>query len=386
VTDVARPLRVCIASPSFPPDLGGLGQHVAHFAGGLSEIGCDVTVVTHVPPGGNVVAGETTETAGLHVEKFPVRVGGRRFAFAPRLSQWVRDHRMQFDVVHAFGFHGSVALSLVRKGVQPFFFTPVFHAGGSSRLADIVHVLYDPWARQIFHSAKVVFCGTSAERQSLLEQYAFCESWAVVQYIALDWDSFDVEPFREPSPVILSAGRLERYKRVDRVVQAMALLDEEADLVICGAGPDEKRLQLLREQSPVRERVRILGAVSGDDLRRWQRTAKVVVSLSTHESFGLSLAEGAAAGASLVASDIPPHREMAAAIGVEASWVSTDATVQDIAECLRGALALQRTQALEGASSHPPHRRRWVDVATETLAFYHEGMLSGPHVSQTFEP
>lgn len=384
--DAGGPLRVCIASPSLPPDLGGLGQHVAHFAHGLSEIGCDVTVATHVPPSGNVVAETTTEPGGFHVERFPVRVGGRRFAFAPGLSAWVQDHRMEFDVVHAFGFHGPVALSLARKGVQPFFFTPVFHAGGHSRLAEVAHVLYDPWARQIFRNAKVVFCLTNAERQSLLEQYGFCQSWAVVQHIAVDWDSFDVQPFPEPRPVILSAGRLETYKRVDRVVKAMTLLDEDADLIICGAGPDAKRLQVLRDESPVRERIHILGAIAGADLRRWQRTAKVVVSLSTHESFGLSLAEGAAAGAGLVASDIPAHREMAAAMGVEASWVSTDATVSDIAECLRSALARGQSLAWEGASPHHLHRRSWVDVATETLAFYHEGILSGAHVSPTFAP
>ena len=54
--------------------------------------------------------------------------------------------------------------------------------------------------------------------------------------------------------------------------------------------------------------------MSDDVLRRWQRTADVVVSLSTRESFGLSLAEGIAAGAAIVASEIPAHREMAAAM------------------------------------------------------------------------
>ena len=86
------------------------------------------------------------------------------------------------------------------------------------------------------------------------------------------------------------------------------------DLVILGTGPEEPRLRQLVEDEGLSGSVRLLGGVSDEDLRRWQRTAAVVVSLSTRESFGLSLAEGITAGAAIVASDIPAHREMAAAM------------------------------------------------------------------------
>jgi glycosyltransferase involved in cell wall biosynthesis len=376
MSDAGRPLRVCIATPSFPPDFGGLGEHVGHLSLGLSKVGCQVTVVTQTPPLRHAPTSTTrAEPLEFHLERFPARLGGRRFAFAPGLARWVRDHETQFDLVHAFSFHAPVALSLVRRVQRPFFFSPVLHPGGHSSLANAVHLVYDLKARQIFARSRVIFCTTSAERDALLEKYPFCAPWTVVQGIAVDWDSFDaVEPFDEPRPVILSAGRLETYKGVDRVIKAMAMLDEEAELVICGEGPDEGRLRTLAAQSSARKRVRILGWLSGEELRRWQRTAQVVVSLSTHESFGLSLAEGAAAGARIVASDIAAHRDMARTMDVDTSWVSADESAEGLAVILRRVLALGRDSARQG------RHRTWLDVATDTLARYHEGMASSHHI------
>jgi hypothetical protein len=59
----------------------------------------------------------------------------------------------------------------------------------------------------------------------------------------------------------------------------------------------------------------LLGAVDDERLQRWYRTATVVMSLSTEESFGLTILEAAARGARLFVSDIPPHRDALAVIG-----------------------------------------------------------------------
>ena len=365
-------LRVAIATPSYPPDLGGLGNHVHDLAAALADLGCAVSVMsqfsTRVKARPPLIE---RYSENLTVRRFPNRFGGHRFGYAPSLRRYVEHNDGDFDVLHAFGSHAPVALAMTGATDKPFFFSPVFHAAGYSRLADIAHVAYDPVAKRIFEKAEVVFCSSNAERDEILRLYPFCADWAKVVAITVDSSMYEgVEPFQTDRPVILSCGRLDSYKRVGSVIEAMTHVDGGAELVICGSGPDESRLRTLIDRAGVAGSVRMLGRVSDEDLHRWQRTATVVVSLSTHESFGLSLAEGAVAGATIVAFDIAVHRQMADAMGVSAAFVPTSATPETVAAALSDALDHPLT------SVHRELPRGWGDVARDTMALYEHSLAS----------
>jgi glycosyltransferase involved in cell wall biosynthesis len=362
-------LRVAVATPSYPPELGGLGSHVRSLATALAGLGCEATVLTQVRSRVDPTAHARCDGDRLEVVPFRSRVGGRRFGYAPRLRRYAHEHRGDFDVVHAFSYHAPVALAVSGASNVPLFFSPVFHAGGHSTLARAAHLVYRPLASRVFDRSEAILCSSRAEREDVVRLYPFCAEWARVVPIAVDAALYDgVEPYPTEGPVILSAGRLDRYKRVDLVVQAMHGVRAEATLAICGVGPDEPRLRQLAETEGVAGRVRFLGGVSDEELRRWQRTADVVVSLSTRESFGLSLAEGIAAGAAIVASDIPAHREMASAMRASPTMVPETATASDVAGALLGALASGRP----GRPSGP--LRAWSDVASDTIAVYEDAL------------
>jgi glycosyltransferase involved in cell wall biosynthesis len=89
-----------------------------------------------------------------------------------------------------------------------------------------------------------------------------------------------------------------------------------------------------------------------------------VVSLSTHESFGLSLAEALASGAKVVASDIPAHREMSDMVGGSVTWVAPGDHVATVAQAIE--------LALKGPRREDPNlaTRSWDDVGMETMAVY----------------
>jgi glycosyltransferase involved in cell wall biosynthesis len=105
-------------------------------------------------------------------------------------------------------------------------------------------------------------------------------------------------------------GRLDRYKRVDQVIEAMTELSG-LQLRVIGGGDDLQRLETITRSAGMAERVQFLNRVSDDELARWFATARVVVSLSQHEAFGLVAAEALAAGAPVALSDIPAHRDIA---------------------------------------------------------------------------
>jgi glycosyltransferase involved in cell wall biosynthesis len=92
-------------------------------------------------------------------------------------------------------------------------------------------------------------------------------------------------------------GRLAPEKGVDVLLRAFAGVDGE--LVVAGSGPDE---ELLRQLAPAR--TRFLGHLERDELPAWYAAADALVLPSRSEPWGMPLNEAAAAGLTLVATDV----------------------------------------------------------------------------------
>jgi glycosyltransferase involved in cell wall biosynthesis len=72
----------------------------------------------------------------------------------------------------------------------------------------------------------------------------------------------------------------------------------------------ERSLRLLISRGRVPERYRIIGALGRSDLGGLYRTCAAVVLPSKLESFGHPILEAAASGATVIARDLPPYREL----------------------------------------------------------------------------
>jgi glycosyltransferase involved in cell wall biosynthesis len=88
---------------------------------------------------------------------------------------------------------------------------------------------------------------------------------------------------------LLVVSRLERIKRVDLAVEAFARVeDPAATLTVVGRGPDRERLEELASGDG---RIRFVGGVDDDELRRLYATARAVVVTPEREDFGLVTVE-----------------------------------------------------------------------------------------------
>lgn len=117
---------------------------------------------------------------------------------------------------------------------------------------------------------------------------------------------------------IVCAGRLVSVKgqaTLLRALPAIAAAEPAAHLMLIGAGPDEARLKALAGELGLAERVTFAGWLSWEETVRAMAGAATVVAPSTLEGFGLVIAEAMAAGAPLVASDIPAFAEVMGADG-----------------------------------------------------------------------
>ena len=126
-------------------------------------------------------------------------------------------------------------------------------------------------------------------------------------------------PLSDSAPQLLAVGALRSYKGLETLIEALGRLAERGVPVprtVC-VGADESgsgypdRLRAMAAERGVGEYFEIRGWVADAELARLYAESTASVSPSEFEGFGLPVAEGLAAGLPVIASSIPPHREVA---------------------------------------------------------------------------
>jgi glycosyltransferase involved in cell wall biosynthesis len=311
-------VKILLISPGYPPVVGGVETVVAGLVDGLlsreaGDLGrgrLEVEVWAHARGGSPE---RVAPRPGLIVQRF-ADLGPDRFALSPALWREARRRLADFDLVHVHCYHVSAALAaLFRRGV-PVAFSPHFHGGGHTALARLAHVPYRPAGRLLFDRADEVIAVSAAERELIGARFPSAGARAVVIPNGVDASSIQAAvPHPDQPPTVLVLGRLERYKRVDRVVAAFLRGSVPGQLVIIGDGSARAELTALIERAdlPRSAAVRLLGVLPRSEVERWLRTAHGVVSASAREAFGLIGLEAVAAGGrAVLSSDVTAHREV----------------------------------------------------------------------------
>ena len=98
---------------------------------------------------------------------------------------------------------------------------------------------------------------------------------------------------------ILSVNRLDRAKRVDLLIEAVAL-EPSLEAVVVGEGPDGDRLRELARDRGVAGRIRFTGRVDGPELARLYATCFASYYAPVDEDFGLGPYESFLSGKPVV--------------------------------------------------------------------------------------
>lgn len=357
------PLRVLMVTPNFPPHRGGVETHTYEVSRRLGALGLAVEVLTTdrsgVLPREEVMAGVPVR----RVAAFPSR--GDLY-WSPAVARYVS--RATADLIHCQGYHTFVpilAMMAARRRGVPYVLT--FHSGGhSSRLRHASRPLQIRLLRRLLLGARRLIAVSDFEAEQFRRALGVDAERVVVIPNGIDLsDGPDGARDRDPA-LILSVGRLERYKGHDRLVRALRHVRQElpsARLRILGDGPDAARLGRLAERSGVAGAVAI-GALPREEMRAALQEASVVALLSEYESHGLGVHEALLFGCRIVTLDSSALGELRDVS--QALVVSAEASDRVVADAL---LAQLRAGPV---TDPPPTASTWDDCAGRLAELYRE--------------
>jgi phosphatidylinositol alpha-mannosyltransferase len=185
-----------------------------------------------------------------------------------------------------------------------------------------------------------------------------------------------LDELSDDRPTVLFVGRLEKRKGLKFLLRAWPRVLEEqprARLVVVGRGrPLEgyKRFAIGQGWSPTN--VVFAGYVPSEELPRYYQAADVFCAPNTgQESFGIVLLEAMAAGAPIVASDIPGYRDVVAhgRDGLLVQPQDADALAEGIGRLLNNP---DLRAGMRDAGQTKARRYDWPRVAGEVLDYYQE--------------
>jgi glycosyltransferase involved in cell wall biosynthesis len=375
-------VKVALVVSAYEPAVGGVEHHVRRLATGLAAGGDDVTVVTHRLDG-RTPAVERKD--GVAVHRFPLVVSAPNYRFSPALGRYLRDTHRRFDVVHVHSYHTLVGVNALMAGADGMVFTPHYHGTGHTRFRALLHRPYRSVGRRVMGACRFVVCVSAAEAELLSGDFPAVADRVVVIPNGTDRRRPSASALAScaarPGDVV-SVGRLEHYKRNDLLIEAMASVPAPARLVIVGDGPARDDLRRRAQRLGLADRVVLTGRLPDDAVAAVLDTAGVLASFSEHEAFGLSVADGLVAGARVVASDVPAHREVASlsgalasapATGTSAGGTGAAASIDLVRPGDARALAAALTKALAaGRPDRPAPLPTWEDVVSRTRSLYAE--------------
>jgi glycosyltransferase involved in cell wall biosynthesis len=174
--------------------------------------------------------------------------------------------------------------------------------------------------------------------------------------------------WREPEePSILYAGRLERYKNVDKVMKAVARLRETNDslrLRIVGRGPIKAELEQLSRTLGLNGSVEWYDRLPQSELFPLYASSTAVVLASEYENWGNTVAESIGVGAPTIVANASSLAEFVE----EGLAVPVDPPIDEVR------LAAKMGEVIDDPKSFSPKGKRspliisWDEAAEKTFA------------------
>lgn len=372
-------MRICLYTDTALPKLGGQEMVVDALARQFQDLGHEVMVLAPHP-------------------RLPMRANDRglpypvyrhpRFYSTRRLVDWYRwwllraAKRFRFDVLHCHGVYPPGYLAALTKARLRVPVLITSH-GGDVRPGGVRQSKAAVKPRQIraIQSADVLVAISRFTEQGFLFWGARPE-----QIVSIP-NGVDLSPFGTPidRPADLDAailpkrfalflGRLAQRKGVDLLLAALADVPRGAsvELVIAGDGDIRTQLEEEAREMNVQQRVRFVGAVSGEK-KVWllQNALCTVMASRVWEAFPLVVLESYACGTPMIGTQIPGLEDLVEP--GKTGWLVPPESPQALAMALRDVLGNPACCAeMKRAASEFAQGYSWKSIAQRHIELYEQ--------------
>jgi glycosyltransferase involved in cell wall biosynthesis len=281
-------MRILQVSIGYTPSHGGVATNVKN----ISERLAKKHQVTVFAENYKAMLPYEETINGVLVRRFDCFHPGAAYFLSPDMIRELR--KSSFDIVHGHCYHGLPLYFSRYAGRKKFVVTSHYHGHGHTFFRNILFRLYKPFGRRIFNDADAVVTVSNYEKQILMRDFGLDESRLHLIPNGVVLDDFSSAGLTPKTNTIMYAGRLEKYKGIHYIIQALPLLDEDLCLEIVGWGTYEAELMQLVDRLGLKNRVRFSKFLSRSQLLKMYSQAQVFVLLSQQEAFSIVVAEALA--------------------------------------------------------------------------------------------
>lgn len=292
-------LEIAFVCPRYYPYRGGVETYVMQVANRLCARH-DVEVLT-TDPSGKLPCAE--EINGVSVRRFRAFDPNEAYYFSPNMAMYLKSNSCKYDIIHANDYHSLPAYYAAEcKSTNKLVFTPHFHGTlGHTFLRSLLHIPYKFFGRRIFKkSDKIIYC-SQFERQRLLRAFNIPENKlhrireGITRFPSAHTHAHKIG-FKHPLKIILCVARLEKYKGVQHIIQALPNLPDDFYLHVVGKGPYKQKLLKQTKNLGISTRIFWSQDLTMDELSEAYYCASVAVLFSEHEQYGYFIGEALASG------------------------------------------------------------------------------------------
>lgn len=348
-------MNVLQVSKYYYPEVGGIERAVRNLAEGLLATQ-NVRVIAAAKGG----IGDVERPYGVPVRRVTTPGEVRSAPISPTLPLVLAKAILSADVVHVHLPNPTAVVSfLAATSLLPVVDQPALVATYHS---DIVRqsrglAAYEPLLHRFLDAADRIVVTSPGLLEHSDRLSAHADDCTVIplsvdpdEYGDYDGPSIDL-PTDPDRPTLLFVGRLNYYKGVEYLIDAVAEMDANADLLVVGEGEQRGALERQARETGI-DRINFLGEVPEQTLRYSYDQADLLVlpSVERSEAFGMVQLEAMAFRTPVVNTNLPT--------GVP--WVSRDG---ETGRTVEPGNATALAEAIDDLLAAPVRRRRYATAA-----------------------
>jgi glycosyltransferase involved in cell wall biosynthesis len=309
-------LNILMVAARYFPYIGGTETHIYEVGRRLASKGYNITILTTMPHAQSHPPQREEVSEGMQIMRVKAWPPQSDYYIAPEVADIIK--RGRWDIVHCQGCHTFVAplaMAAAKRARIPYVVT--FHTGGhSSGFRNGVRGIQWRLLCPLLAGASALIGVSHFEAnyfRDLLHREA--KQVVVIPNGAAMPGLLQICPEEAPRTLIVSVGRLERYKGHQRLIAAWSKVCQwrsEARLLILGAGPYEAVLRDLARKNGVAGCVEIR-AIPANDRQEMARTlaqASLVTLLSEYEAHPVAVMEALALRRPVLVADTSGFKEL----------------------------------------------------------------------------